>query len=150
VDEPGGLQGTPAPAAGPDYPFDDESIGAPFTPTPEDRTDEDRAATFQGTPDDEPEPVAENPQARLVTEEQITRIMAAYGDLPFGSDRTTRLALFSVIVGRPVESTKDLERMESYRLLGALNDLRTGRTIATDDGHGNWEIHAGAEPPDEE
>jgi hypothetical protein len=99
----------------------------------------------------EPEPVAaEDPEARLVDEPGITRIMAAYGDLPYGPDRGTRLGVFSAIVGRPIESTKELERMEAFRLLGALYDLKLGRTIAIDDGHGNWTIHAGAEPPDDE
>jgi len=99
----------------------------------------------------DPDPVtAEDPEARPVGDENLKRIMAAYGDLPFGPDRGTRLALFSAIVGRPLESTKDLERLEGYRLYGALHDLKTGRTIATDDGHGNFTIHAGAEPDDEE
>jgi hypothetical protein len=40
--------------------------------------------------------------------------------------------------------------MEAMRLFGALGDLRTGRLIAVDDGHGAFTIHAGAEPPDEE
>jgi len=102
------------------------------------------------TPTAEDVPTAEDPKARLVTEQSITRIMAAYGDLPYGPDRTTRLAVFSAIVGRPLESTKELERMEAFRLLGGLHDLRTGRTVATDDGHGEYVIHAGAEPDDED
>jgi hypothetical protein len=100
--------------------------------------------------DTEDVPTAEDPKARLVTEQSITRIMAAYGDLPYGPDRATRLAVFSAIVGRPLESTKELERMEAFRLLGGLHDLRTGRTVATDDGHGDYVIHAGAEPDDED
>lgn len=95
-------------------------------------------------------PQAEDPKARLVDEAGIKRIMAAYGDLPYGPDRQTRLALFSAIVGRPLETTKDLERMEAYRLLGGIGDLRTGRTIATDDGHGGFTIHAGTEPDEPE
>lgn len=131
-------------------PVEGKPLGVPWEADAEDVPTAARPPMI-GLPEDDDEPTpAEDPRARLVTEEQITRIMAAYGDLPFGSDRTLRLALFSVIVGREIESTKELERMESMRLLGALHDLRTGRTIATDDGHGRWTIHAGAEPPEDE
>jgi hypothetical protein len=126
------------PPAGPDYPPWED---APAQPS---------AAATEAPTVPEDTPTAEAPAARLVSEQSITRIMAAYGDLPFGPDRDTRLALFSAIVGRPVESTKELERMEAFRLLGGLHDLRTGRTVAVTDGHGTFTIHAGAEPPEDE
>jgi hypothetical protein len=143
---------------------DDEDVSTALRPTPAsnrapwENDDDDDASPETGetteatqAPGSEPEPVAaEDPEARLVDEPGITRIMAAYGDLTYGPDRDTRLGLFSAIVGRPIESTKDLERMEAFRLLGALYDLKLGRTIAVDDGHGAFTIHAGAEPPDEE
>jgi hypothetical protein len=96
------------------------------------------------------EPVAADESERPVDRENVRRIMAAYGDLPFGDDRDTRLALFSAVLGFGVTSTNDLERMAGYRLLGALTKLRDGTLIAIADGHGGFTIHAGAEPPEED
>lgn len=73
--------------------------------------------------------------------------MAAYGNLGYDpNDRPTRLALFSALLGFPVESTNDLERMDAMRLYGSLAKLRDGTLIAVADGHGGFTIHAGTEP----
>lgn len=94
-----------------------------------------------------PETTAADPEERPADRENVRRIMAAYGDLGYDpGDRETRLALFSAIVGFPVESTNDLERMTAYRLLGALAKLRDGTLLAVADGHGGFTIHAGQEP----
>jgi hypothetical protein len=97
----------------------------------------------------EPEAVSEAPTVpadKRVDTENVRRIMAAYGDLPYGKDRDTRLSLFSALLDQPVESTKDLERMTAYRLLGSLARLRDGTLIAVPDEHGGFTIHAGIEP----
>lgn len=102
----------------------------------------------------EPDPVAsadpEESAHRPPDPETIRRVMAAYGDLPFGPERETRLALFSAILGTPVESTKAIDRMAAYRLLGGLSRLRRGETVAIDDGHGTFTIHPGSEPPEDD
>jgi hypothetical protein len=92
--------------------------------------------------------VAADEDERPVSAEQITRIMAAYGDLGYGNDRAVRLSLFSALLGFPVTSTKELERMAGYRLFGDLTKLRDGSLVAAADGHGAFTIHAGTEPED--
>jgi hypothetical protein len=119
-------------------------------PWDEDADDAPAPVETPTLPAPDPEPAAADEAERPVDRENVRRIMAAYGDLPYGDDRDTRLAVFSAILGFPVTSTNDLERMAGYRLLGALAKLRDGTLIAIADGHGGFTIHAGAEPePDE-
>jgi len=95
-------------------------------------------------------PEAAAPTERPVDSENVRRIMAAYGDLGYDTnDRPTRLALFSAVLGYPVASTNDLERMDALRLYGALGKLRDGTLLAIADGHGGFTIHAGQEPEGE-
>jgi hypothetical protein len=96
------------------------------------------ATPDEGAKGDEPEHTADR--------ENVRRIMAAYGDLGYSTDRTTRLALFSALLSQPVESTNDLERMSAYRLLGSLARLKDGTLIAVPDENGGFTIHAGVEP----
>lgn len=123
--------GNPVPGSGA-VPWDDESIGAPEAVKPPENA------------------AAADEKERPVDRENVTRIMAAYGDLGYGDDRAARLSLFSAVLGFPVESTNDLERMAGYRLLGALRSLRDGSLIAVSDGHGGFSIHAGTEPEDDD
>lgn len=105
------------------------------------------------TPPDAPQPApqpTEDSATRAPDDETIRRVMAAYGDLPFGPDRNTRLAVFSAVLGFPVESTNAIDRMAAYRLLGGLSRLRRGETVAVDDGHGGFTIHPGSEPPEDD
>ena len=124
-----------APAGVTRLPWDDDDR-PPVAPEP----------TPEPTPEDIP---AADPKERPPDAPTRARIMASYADLPYGPDRDTRLAVFSAILGRPIATTNDLDRTEAYRLLGGLHDLRTGLTIAVDDGHGVFTIHAAADPPDE-
>lgn len=155
------LQWTPPPkpaASGPTPPV----TGSGAVPWEDDATDEPAAVTEAPTAADESElraaferaqrahdaaPTAADESERPVDRENVRRILAAYGDLGYdASDRETRLSLFSAILGFPVTSTNDLERMAGYRLFGALGKLRDGTLIAVADGHGGFSIHAGAEP----
>lgn len=101
------------------------------------------APTGTNPPDDES-------ATRSPDDATIRRVMAAYGDLPYGPDRDTRLAVFSAVLGFPVESTNKIDRMAAYRLLGGLGRLRRGETVAVDDGQGGYTIHPGTEPPEGE
>lgn len=140
-----------APSGSTTPPWDDEAIGAPMPAQTPDTTPAGPDYPAGPTPvaDTDP-PAAEDSGTRTASADLVRRILAAYSQLPFGPDRDTRLALYAALLGRPVESTKDLDRMTGYRLLGALNRLRTGETIAISDGHGGFTIHAGAEPPEGE
>jgi hypothetical protein len=128
---------------------DDDAETTPVHRDPE--TPAEREAFLRTAHKPAPAPVleAEDPKVRTPDDALVTRIMAAYRDLPFGPDRNTRLSVFSGILGRPVTSTKELDRMSAYRLYGGLKDLFTGVTVAVDDGHGNISIHPGTEPEDD-
>jgi len=129
----------------------EHALGAPQTPVDgpaappwgDDPADETEAVKI----DPGPEAEGKGDGPRMVNADTVRRIMAAYGDLPYGPDRATRLALFGAVLSRPVNSTKDLDRITGYRLLGQLRALREGTLIAVDDGHGGFTVHAGQEPP---
>ena len=152
--QPGGeTPGAKTPHAAPgEPPWGDESADTPeaVKPAP--------VAPSGPWPDDPPAagpaPIPDAPQTaedtatRPPDDATIRRIMAAYGDLPFSRERAERLAVFSALLGQPVESTRDLDRMAAYRLLGALHRVKTGELIAISDGHGGYTVHPGSEPPE--
>jgi hypothetical protein len=124
------------PPPGPDYvPWDNDP-----EPTPE------AVETPSLPPREAPPEKPERPASR----ETVTRVMAAYGDLGYGNDRTTRLALFSSLLGFPVESTKSLPGGAALRLYGQLVRLREGSLLAIADGHGGFDIQPGDDGPDED
>ena len=66
----------------------------------------------------------------LITDAQLKAIMAAFGEVGL-RDRALRLAYCRKVIGRDIESSKDLTKDEASRVLDALNQDMTD-AAATD------------------
>jgi hypothetical protein len=76
------------------------------------------------------DPAPSEPQASAdepITEAQLRKLMASYRDAGFGEDREARLALARVVIGRPLESSRDLTKAEASRVIDALEGHRLGQ-----------------------
>lgn len=74
-----------------------------------------QAQRQQDGPDSPPETMP-----ALLTPQQSKLIFKHLGTLGLGGDRNTALAYFTDVVGHPVESSKDLTRMEAGKVIDAL------------------------------
>lgn len=82
---------------------------------------------------------------------RLRRLFAAYNELgvPDGDDRAVRLGLWSAMLGKPVESSKQLTRHEIYALIGACADIQSGALTYWPDEHGSFHVGRTDEPPDD-
>ena len=81
------------------------------------------------------------------TPQVIKAFHAAWGELfPPDQSREDRLGILARIIGRPVESSKDMTRSETLQALGFLGAMREGRAGVVRRG-GEWVAVSYQEPP---
>jgi hypothetical protein len=111
----------------------DPPIAPPPAPTPIQRQRRP-AGTETAKPEDGP------------TSAPRVKMFATMAEVLGGSDRAERLAVTRAVVGRDIESSKDLTGPEVGRILAWLEDVQAGRVAWTYDGDGGVEIVAIPEP----
>lgn len=73
-----------------------------------------------------PDPQQPDPEEPHASDAQVRKIVILMGELEI-KERKQRISKLRVIVGRPVESTKDLTRIEAHRVIEAMEAERAGR-----------------------
>lgn len=120
----------PGPDGSVDVPLDDAAESRTETPGPVGAT-----APAPPGPALAPETTPEEPPAgpdypagpKRIAEAPLKALQAGMSEALGRAPREERLAALAAVVGRPVESTKDLTRDEGYRALGFLERVRAGQ-----------------------